>query len=60
MTNQSPRYDVVTWYQDAPTSTVSAAGVSFVYRELGPRGGVPRVFLHHQQFVPKALEFLEA
>jgi len=37
----------VTSYQDAPTLTVSAGGVDFAYRELGPRTGVPVVFLHH-------------
>jgi pimeloyl-ACP methyl ester carboxylesterase len=30
-----------------PTRTVHAGGVTFAYRELGPRGGVPVVFLHH-------------
>ena len=37
----------MTSYQDAPTLTVSAGGVDFAYRELGPRTGVPVVFLHH-------------
>jgi len=49
----------VTSHKDPPTSTVSAGGVTFAYRELGLRGGVSLVFLHHQQFVPKALAFLE-
>jgi pimeloyl-ACP methyl ester carboxylesterase len=31
----------------APTRTINVAGTPFVYRELGPRGGVPLVFLHH-------------
>ena len=44
MANQSPRDDVVTSYKDAPTSTVSAGGVIFAYRELGPRSGVSLVF----------------
>jgi pimeloyl-ACP methyl ester carboxylesterase len=30
-----------------PTRTIKAGGVEFAYRELGPRGGVPLVFLHH-------------
>ena len=30
-----------------PTRHVEAAGVRFAYRELGPRGGVPLVLLHH-------------
>jgi pimeloyl-ACP methyl ester carboxylesterase len=34
-------------YKDAPTRTVSAAGVDFAYRELGPDSGVPVVFLTH-------------
>jgi pimeloyl-ACP methyl ester carboxylesterase len=32
---------------NAPTRTINAGGVRFAYRELGPRGGVPLVFLHH-------------
>lgn len=32
---------------DAPTRTIDVGGVAFVYRELGPTGGVPVVFLHH-------------
>jgi pimeloyl-ACP methyl ester carboxylesterase len=32
---------------DVPTSTVSAAGADIVYRELGPRTGVPLVALTH-------------
>jgi pimeloyl-ACP methyl ester carboxylesterase len=34
-------------YQDAPTQTVSAGGVDFAYRELGPKTGVPVVFITH-------------
>jgi pimeloyl-ACP methyl ester carboxylesterase len=33
--------------KDTPTRTIHAGGVTFAYRELGPRGGVPVVFLHH-------------
>ena len=32
---------------DVPTRTIDVDGVSFAYRELGPAGGVPVVFLHH-------------
>jgi pimeloyl-ACP methyl ester carboxylesterase len=35
-----------TW-KHAPSRTITAGGVAFAYRELGPRGGVPLVFLHH-------------
>ncbi len=34
-------------YKHAPTRTVSVDGVDFVYRRLGPAGGVPVVFLNH-------------
>src|SRR5206468_996637 len=38
---------VPTSYKNAPTRTVSAGGVDFAYRELGPKGGVPVIFLVH-------------
>ncbi len=44
---QESRDDVVSSYQDAPTRVVSAGGVDFAYRELGPKTGVPVVFLTH-------------
>ena len=31
----------------APTRTINVGGIPFAYRELGPRTGVPLVFLHH-------------
>ena len=31
----------------APTRTIDVRGTPFAYRELGPRTGVPLVFLHH-------------
>ena len=37
----------MTSYRHAPTRTISAGGVDFAYRELGPRGGVPVVLLTH-------------
>jgi pimeloyl-ACP methyl ester carboxylesterase len=39
--------NVITAYKDAPVSTVAAGGVSYSYRELGPKGGTPVVFLVH-------------
>ena len=36
----------VTW-RTAPTHTISAGGVDFAYRQLGPSTGVPVVFLTH-------------
>lgn len=37
----------ITSYAKAPTKTVTAAGVTFAYRELGPRGDIPVVFFVH-------------
>jgi pimeloyl-ACP methyl ester carboxylesterase len=34
-------------FKDAPTRSVSAGRVEFAYRDLGPRTGVPVVFLTH-------------
>ena len=39
--------ELVTSYKDASTHTVSAGGVEFAYRELGPTTGVPVIFLTH-------------
>ena len=38
---------VVTSYAEAPTRTVTAAGTTYAYRELGPKGGIPVVFFVH-------------
>jgi pimeloyl-ACP methyl ester carboxylesterase len=45
--SQEARGDAVTSYKNAPTRTVSAGGVDFAYRELGPNTGVPVVFVTH-------------
>ena len=34
-------------YKTAPTLTVSAGGVDFAYRDLGPETGTPVIFLTH-------------
>ncbi|MFB7758939.1 alpha/beta fold hydrolase [Streptomyces xiamenensis] len=34
-------------HQNAPTRSVPLHGVDFVYRELGPEGGVPLILLNH-------------
>ena len=36
-----------TTWKTAPTQTINAGGVQFAYRQLGPRTGVPVVFLTH-------------
>src|SRR5688500_4087411 len=45
--DQQARHDIVTSYQDAPTRTISAGGIDFAYRELGPKSGVPVILLTH-------------
>lgn len=37
----------VTAYRRAPTRTVTAGGINYAYRELGPRHGIPVVFFVH-------------
>lgn len=44
---QAARDNAVTSYQDTPTRTVSAGGVDFAYRVLGPDTDIPVVFLTH-------------
>ncbi|MES5823183.1 alpha/beta hydrolase [Streptomyces sp. RG80] len=39
--------DVVTSYKNAQTRTVTADGVTFAYRDLGPRTGTPIIFITH-------------
>src|SRR5947207_3838385 len=43
----SGKHDAITSWSDAPTRTLSAGGVEFAYRQLGPDTGVPVVFLTH-------------
>ena len=38
---------VITSYAEAPAKTVTAGGITFAYRELGPTGGIPVVFFVH-------------
>jgi pimeloyl-ACP methyl ester carboxylesterase len=47
MINDQETHHVVTSYTDAPTRTIAAGGVNFAYRELGPKTGVPVIFLTH-------------
>ncbi len=37
----------ITSYANAPSRTITAGGVTYAYRELGPKGGVPVVFFVH-------------
>ena len=38
---------IITSYAKAPARTITAGGVTYAYRELGPKGGIPVVFLVH-------------
>lgn len=46
-TSNQPGDTVITSYALAPTHTIHVGGIRYAYRELGPRGGVPVVFLVH-------------
>jgi pimeloyl-ACP methyl ester carboxylesterase len=44
MANSKP---IITSYAEAPTRRVTAGGITFAYRELGPEGDIPVVFFVH-------------
>ncbi|WP_246568834.1 alpha/beta fold hydrolase [Streptomyces flaveus] len=46
-TNATPNEPVITSYANAPARTITAGGVTYAYRELGPKGGIPVVFFVH-------------
>src|SRR5881392_4221884 len=46
-TSDTPKEDVITSYAEAPARTITAGGVTYAYRELGPKGGIPVVFFVH-------------
>src|SRR5215207_5649594 len=45
--NDSPNEGVITSYAQAPARTVTAGTVTYAYRELGAKGGVPVIFFVH-------------
>lgn len=45
--NHTPNEAVVTSYIHAPTRSITAGGVTYAYRELGPKGGIPVIFFVH-------------
>lgn len=48
MTNTNTSHEsVITSYAKAPARTITADGVTYAYRELGPKGGIPVVFFVH-------------
>jgi pimeloyl-ACP methyl ester carboxylesterase len=44
---QEAQNNAITSYKNAPTRTVSAGGVDFAYRELGPTTGLPLILVTH-------------
>jgi pimeloyl-ACP methyl ester carboxylesterase len=46
-TNDISNEPVITSYALAPARTVDAGGVTYAYRELGPKSGIPVVFFVH-------------
>ncbi|MGN9907751.1 alpha/beta fold hydrolase [Phytohabitans sp. LJ34] len=46
-TRDNSNESVITSYAQAPARTISAGHVTYAYRELGPKGGIPVVFLVH-------------
>ena len=61
--NKPPRSPAL--FQDAPTRSVDVGGAAFVYRELGPRTGVPVILLNHlgaqlDNFDPRIVDGLAA
>ncbi|MFB6396491.1 alpha/beta fold hydrolase [Polymorphospora lycopeni] len=46
-TQKQPDDAVITAYKNAPARTITAGGVTYAYRELGPKGGIPVIFLVH-------------
>jgi pimeloyl-ACP methyl ester carboxylesterase len=46
-TNDTSNESVITSYAKAPARSISAGGVTYAYREMGPMGGIPVVFFVH-------------
>jgi pimeloyl-ACP methyl ester carboxylesterase len=45
--NHNQPLRIITSYRDAPARTLTAGGTTYAYRELGPTGGIPVIFLVH-------------
>jgi pimeloyl-ACP methyl ester carboxylesterase len=45
--NATSNEPVITSYEQAPTRSVTVGDVTYAYRELGPKGGIPVVFFVH-------------
>ena len=66
MTHSDPTQTVpAAAWQDAPTRTITVAGTSFAYRQLGTATGIPLVMLNHwgavlDNFDPRLVDGLAA
>lgn len=47
MSTAPSKEPVITTYAKAPARTLLSGGVTFAYRELGPKGGIPVIFFVH-------------
>lgn len=47
MSTDTRNEPAITTYAMAPTRSIAAGGVTYAYRELGPKGGIPVVFFVH-------------
>ena len=45
--DHSQHNDAITSSRQAPSRTVTAGGVTYAYRELGPKRGIPVIFFVH-------------
>lgn len=61
MTSTHRTDEPVRSYKDAQGRTISAAAVTFAYRELGPypNSGHGGIFQYHDEFTATAIEFLD-
>lgn len=46
-THEAHTHDVITSFRDAPTRSLRVGDIDVAYRVLGPRTGVPVIFLNH-------------
>jgi pimeloyl-ACP methyl ester carboxylesterase len=46
-TNDTLNDGLITSYAQAPARTITAGDVTYAYRELGPKGGIPVIFFVH-------------
>jgi pimeloyl-ACP methyl ester carboxylesterase len=61
----APQAKLIEKWEDTPTRSVDVAGTTFVYRQLGPKAGVPLIMLNHwganlDNFDPRIVDGLAA